>query len=34
MFWLGLICGVIGTIMLELLYCLLTIAEGDRFDDE
>ena len=32
MFWLGLICGVFGTILLEILYCLVTIAEADIID--
>ena len=32
MFWLGLIVGVIATVLLELLYCALTLGGYD--DDE
>lgn len=32
MFWLGLIVGVIGTILLEFLYCALTLNKYE--DDE
>lgn len=31
MFWLGLICGIIGTVLLEFLYCALVVAgENDE----
>ena len=29
MFWIGLIIGIIGTILLELLYCILTVGSID-----
>lgn len=32
MFWLGLIVGVIGTVLLEFLYCALTLNKYE--DDE
>lgn len=32
MFWLGLVVGVIGTVLLEFLYCALTLSNYE--DDE
>ena len=32
MFWLGLLVGVIGTVLLEFLYCALTLSDYE--DDE
>lgn len=29
MFWLGLIIGIIGTVLLEFLYCALTLGSSD-----
>lgn len=29
MFWLGLLVGVIGTVLLEFLYCALTLSDED-----
>lgn len=29
MFWIGLLVGIIGTILLEFLYCALTLGSSD-----